>query len=773
MSRNLVLLLLTLLHLNLTAATSLRSTLQSQTFHHITEDPPATPPSSEQESASPDPSTSTSDDEQASSPESVDPLQQALGSVEQTEANLDSVRSDLHGNVEDVQEAAVAVTEHAVNVSAPDAYEKHSSTMEEASNGIASSNASLPEARAATVQAREEARRIELDTIRQQTEEAHKQAEAAEAGGDGANPEEEGAADASGPADDEDADVSDTDALAALGANARVPLLKELVEATRDHTAQTTKYANLALQLQRDRLQHDMHNASSLTGTIKALTSGGNGVVGEDDEESAEDIATLKEEKQETEEEKLLLSPGRAQARAHCADPVLKVAGFKWCVALQQCLQTWEHECPGGEWNVGMKKEVSELTGQLKDMRHQHVQAMIDTLRTTLKKIKKKAGLTDVAKAAATSTQDMPAVALPSASTPAGPGEYGRLKGHVLQLRLQIQKYSKELKIPVPDDSYALKHLPIPTEYQHGLPSTSQGQSNQASQLAARLSTLVNAIAGTKERAAIALMNREVDAILSKLRTMTLGSHCLRCGKGHCDVHERDAMLWPQLPTGGPASLLQSICSCHSLANPRCPCPKKSCAPPPPPPASTKGGGAGGDCDCPKKKEKCGCPDGGGGGGGGAAACGGAGQPRCVTPPVLCEDPGTPMHAVRMGQTYTEGSKLQFLCQPPYKIVGDEFRTCSMAARTKNTPTGDGNGGWRRAGDWSGTQPTCLPPSCPTPRAMEDGVMIGSDFRFPAQVEFKCNVGYTMEGIVLGLFTVPCLCCCLSNLGLVFDTHFS
>ena len=709
-----------LLLVALTSASSIRASRRSQLVEDPPadgEDPPATPPND-----------GGDDDADAVDPASLDPLQQALGAVEKTEENLDSVRGDMHDHVEDLQEAAVNLTGHAVNISDPDTYAKSTSQIDESSLALSSSNASLPDVRTATVAAREEARRIELENIRTQTEEAHKQAEAAAQGG--AEGDAEGDADGEAQMDasglNGEDDLTAKEALAALGANARVPLLKELVAATRDHTAQTTKYAELALQLQRDRLADQSKNA-----TIAALSPN------DQDEDSAEDQAVLNEEQQESEEDKLLLSPGRAQARAHCSDPVLKVAGFKWCVALQQCLQTWEHECPGGEWNGAMKKEVSHLTDQLKDMRHQHVQQMIDALRAQLEGLKKKAGIT------ASSTQNPEALpaAPPAAVSPAGPGEYGRLKGHVLQLRLQISKYAKELKVPVPDDPYASKHLPVPTEYQHGIPASpggAQGQSNQASQLAARLSTLVNEIATTKERSAIALMNREVDAILSKLRTMTLGSHCMRCGKAHCDVHDRDAMLWPALPTKGPPSLLKNICGCHSLANPKCACPKKSCAPPPP-----KKEAAGGDCDCPKKKDKCGC----GAGSNNPPPCGGKGEPRCVTPPVMCEDPGTPMHAVRLGQTYTEGSKLQFLCQPPYKLVGDEFRTCTMEARTANTPTGDGNGGWRRAGDWTGLQPTCVPPSCPKPRAVEDGAMVGSDFRFPAKVEFQCNTGYTMEGV--------------------------
>jgi hypothetical protein len=646
-------------------------------------------------------------------------LEKALGAVKETEANLDNVRSDLHGNVESVQEAAISITDHARNVSAPDDYSKPTATIDEASLAIDAANASLPESRDNTVKAREEARRIELDNIRKQTEEAHKQQEAAAAAaaGDGSTADGEQPPPVDASKDDSANDEpTEGEAIKALSINSRVPLLKELVEATRDHTIQTTKYAELALELQRERKTHGRNEISATNSTDDL------------DEDAAEDQAVLDEKASESEEKQLLLSPGRAQARAHCADPVLKVAGFKWCVALQQCLQTWEHECPGGEWNGALKKEVSHLTSTLAQLRRKHVRGMIENLREKLEGIKKTAGIQEPPQTAPETTSEAP--------NPGGPGEYGRLKGHVLQLRAQIEKYAGDLKVPVPEDPYASKHLPVPTEYQHGLPSAG-GQSSQASQLAARLSSLVNEIATTTNRAAIAIMNREAEGVMSRLRTMTLGAHCLRCGKAHCDVHERDALLWPELPSG--KKLRLKVCGCHSLANPRCACPKKSCAPPPPPAEKKKS-----SCDCPKKKKKCGCEE---NETDQPPPCGGKGQPKCVTPPVMCADPGTPMHSVRLGQTYTEGSKLQFLCQPPYRLVGDEFRTCSADARKSDTPTGDGNGGWRRAGDWTGTQPTCVPPKCPKPTDIEDGVTIGTDLRFPAKLEFKCNVGYTMEGV--------------------------
>ena len=52
------------------------------------EDPPATPPNDGDDA-----------DADAVDPVSLDPLQQALGAVEKTEENLDSVRGDMHGHV--------------------------------------------------------------------------------------------------------------------------------------------------------------------------------------------------------------------------------------------------------------------------------------------------------------------------------------------------------------------------------------------------------------------------------------------------------------------------------------------------------------------------------------------------------------------------------------------------------------------------------------------------------------------------------------------------
>jgi len=288
---------------------------------------------------------------------------------------------------------------------------------------------------------------------------------------------------------------------------------------------------------------------------------------------------------------------------------------------------------------------------------------------------------------------------------PAGAGEFGRLKGHAYSLRRQIKRLAKQMKEPVPEDPFEVKNLPLPIN-DGGTPGSQQGQ---AGAIMKKLTSLVNQIAVSKNRIIIAALNREVDVLMANLRTMTIGAHCLSCGKGHCHVNARDAaQLWPK----------PRRCGCNDLAHPGCPCPSNC-----------------GDKFKPKKAKlpACGCKD-----KGGAPHC------PCTRRPVMCGDPGTPRHAVRMGQTYSENSTLHFLCQPPFTLKGSEFRTCT------NTPdkwkTGDGAGGWKGRGTWDGTQPECVPPSCGKPDDLEHGEWIGMKFEFPHRIEARCHRTFSLDG---------------------------
>ena len=56
---------------------------------------------------------------------------------------------------------------------------------------------------------------------------------------------------------------------------------------------------------------------------------------------------------------------------------------------------------------------------------------------------------------------------------------------------------------------------------------------------------------------------------------------------------------------------------------------------------------------------------------------------------VSCGDPGIPDNGVRYGDTFTYQSRVVMECEPQYRLVGDQIRTCQAD------------------GTWSGTQPIC------------------------------------------------------------------
>jgi len=446
-------------------------------------------------------------------------------------------------------------------------------------------------------------------------------------------------------------------------------LLEKLVNATNNQVKQDSAFQKAQLDLQKKRMASmgiDLDEDSSA-----------------DDEDSPDGRKVEK-----TNYDHILLAPGRAQAKAHCGMGILKTSGFRWCNVKKACLNTHSETCPGDEWTKPMKKEVQLLTKQLGELRRVQLMKDLGALKGQLNVVKKMMGLK------VKEPTKKPQV------RPAGVGAFGRLKGHAYSLRRQIKRLAKQLKVPVPEDTFAHKNLPMPAN-EDGTPGSQQGQ---AGEIMKKLSALVNQIAITKNRHIIAELNREVDALTTKLRTMTVGAHCLACGKAHCHINDRDAaQLWPK----------PLRCGCNDLAHPGCPCPKNC-----------------GDKFKPKKtnKKKCQC----------IPTC------PCPHPPALCGDPGTPRHMVRLGMTYSENSTLHFLCQPPFHLKGNEFRTCT--AKQDKWKTGDGAGGWKGRGTWSGKQPHCAPPSCGKPDDLEHGEWIGNKFEFPHRIEPRCHNTFTLDG---------------------------
>ena len=95
--RNFYLLLFLLASTSLSSSTSIRTSLRSNALNAkdlLSEDPPATPPEEDEGSAE--------GEAAGAMEEAEDPLNTALDAVKVTEEQLDSVRNDLHGNVENI-----------------------------------------------------------------------------------------------------------------------------------------------------------------------------------------------------------------------------------------------------------------------------------------------------------------------------------------------------------------------------------------------------------------------------------------------------------------------------------------------------------------------------------------------------------------------------------------------------------------------------------------------------------------------------------------------
>ncbi|XP_077984834.1 uncharacterized protein LOC144439421 [Glandiceps talaboti] len=77
----------------------------------------------------------------------------------------------------------------------------------------------------------------------------------------------------------------------------------------------------------------------------------------------------------------------------------------------------------------------------------------------------------------------------------------------------------------------------------------------------------------------------------------------------------------------------------------------------------------------------------------------GAGQGICQVVTILhresdivnCGDPGTPSESMKLGNVYSFGANVTFTCNAGFEIVGSSQRICHLC------------------GEWSGSQPTCVP----------------------------------------------------------------
>ncbi|XP_034142652.1 CUB and sushi domain-containing protein 3 [Esox lucius] len=101
--------------------------------------------------------------------------------------------------------------------------------------------------------------------------------------------------------------------------------------------------------------------------------------------------------------------------------------------------------------------------------------------------------------------------------------------------------------------------------------------------------------------------------------------------------------------------------------------------------------------------------------------------PNCTM--ISCGDPGVPANGLRIGEDFTVGQNITFMCQPGYLIEtgGSTTSTC-----TQN-------------GTWSAIIPVCKVVTCPPPPHIHNGLLEGSVFEWGTSVSYSCVPGYELS----------------------------
>ncbi|XP_065179367.1 sushi, von Willebrand factor type A, EGF and pentraxin domain-containing protein 1-like [Sycon ciliatum] len=158
--------------------------------------------------------------------------------------------------------------------------------------------------------------------------------------------------------------------------------------------------------------------------------------------------------------------------------------------------------------------------------------------------------------------------------------------------------------------------------------------------------------------------------------------------------------------------------------------------------------------------------------------------PTCQ--PVDCADPGTPVNGARNLEGLILGSEVSYTCNEGYTLVGQQIAVC-LPSQTWSSPLptcepvecprvpSPRNGGMNMtnnfflgeaqfgcdpgfelagsqkltcmsSGEWSDALPVCEEMFCTDPGPIANGQQISTDFSVGGQVEYQCNLGFTMNG---------------------------
>ena len=96
--------------------------------------------------------------------------------------------------------------------------------------------------------------------------------------------------------------------------------------------------------------------------------------------------------------------------------------------------------------------------------------------------------------------------------------------------------------------------------------------------------------------------------------------------------------------------------------------------------------------------------------------------------PVVCPAPETLNGGNIVGNNYTFGATIRYVCIAGYELGGNETRTC-LDNQT-----------------WSGSKPRCVIVECRKPATVTHGYVEGSEYKAGDSVTYRCTTGYALKG---------------------------
>ena len=101
-----------------------------------------------------------------------------------------------------------------------------------------------------------------------------------------------------------------------------------------------------------------------------------------------------------------------------------------------------------------------------------------------------------------------------------------------------------------------------------------------------------------------------------------------------------------------------------------------------------------------------------------------------VCAPVNCSDPGKPNNGEKIGESFSFGSEVKFICNEGYELSENRSIFCLANA------------------SWNDSIPDCSIISCNDPGKPENGVALVQNFTYNSIVTYSCDIGYNLNGSV-------------------------